>query len=52
MKTLLSKFSFFSILALTSFLFLSFTQGIVWLDKNHKKSTKEEGVFYRPIPEK
>ena len=52
MKALLFKISFFSLFVLISFLFLSFTQGIVWLDKNHKKSTKEEGVFYRPIPEK
>ena len=52
MKTLLSKFSFFSILALTSFLFLSFTQGVVWLDENHNQVTQENGVFYRPIPEK
>ena len=52
MKTLLSEFSSFSILALVLFLFFSFTQSVVWLDENHKKSTKEEGVFYRPIPEK
>jgi len=52
MKTLLSKFSFFSILALVLFLFLSFTQSVVWLDENHNQVTQENGVFYRPIPEK
>ena len=52
MKTLLSKFSFFSILTLVSFLFISFTQGVVWLDENHNQVTQENGIFYRPIPEK
>lgn len=30
----------------------SFAQGTVWLDENHKASTKEDGAFYRPIPAK
>lgn len=52
MKTLLYKRSFLSILLLLAFFICSSTQGIVWLDKNHTETTKENGVFYRPIPEK
>jgi len=52
MKTLLSKFSILSTLVLISFLFLSFSQGVVWLDENHNQVTQENGKFYRPIPEK
>jgi antitoxin component YwqK of YwqJK toxin-antitoxin module len=52
MKTLLSKFSVLSTLVLISFLFLSFSQGVVWLDENHNQVTQENGKFYRPFPEK
>ena len=52
MKTLLSKFSILSTLVLISFLFLSFSQGVVWLDENHNQVTQENGKFYRPFPEK
>ena len=52
MKTLLSKFSVLSTLVLISFLFLSFSQGVVWLDENHNQVTQDNGKFYRPFPEK
>ena len=52
MKTLLSKFSVLSTLVLISFLFLSFCQGVVWLDENHNQVTQDNGKFYRPFPEK
>ena len=52
MKTLLSKFSILSTLVLISFLFLSFSQGVVWLDENHNQVTQDNGKFYRPFPEK
>ena len=52
MKTLLSEFSVLSTLVLISFLFLSFSQGVVWLDENHNQVTQDNGKFYRPFPEK
>ena len=52
MKTLLSNFSVLSTLVLISFLFLSFSQGVVWLDENHNQVTQDNGKFYRPFPEK
>ena len=52
MKSLLSKFSVLSTLVLISFLFLSFSQGVVWLDENHNQVTQDNGKFYRPFPEK
>lgn len=35
-----------------SFLLLSFTQGTVWMDKSHHKTSEKEGVYYRPVPQK
>jgi len=29
-----------------------FAQKKVWLDRNHKKTSQEKGVYYRPAPEK
>ena len=52
MKIFFSRISVFTRLTLVSFLFLSFTQVIVWLDKNHDQVSEENGIFYRPIPNK
>jgi len=52
MKIFLSKISVFTLFALISFLFLSFTQVVVWLDENHDEVNEANGIFYRPIPNK
>jgi len=52
MNKLLSKISFLSTLLVVAFFLLSFTQGTIWLDENHNKTSEENGAFYRPIPQK
>ena len=51
MNKSLHKLSFFALLMI-SFLLLSFTQGTVWMDKSHHKTSEKEGVYYRPVPQK
>ena len=52
MKIFLSRISVFTLFILLSFLFLSFTQVVVWFDENHDEVNEANGIFYRPIPNK
>ncbi len=52
MKTLRAKISLFSTLFLLMFFGNSLAQNVVWLDDNHQQTTEENGIFYRPLPEK
>lgn len=49
---LLSFFLFFSFLFQGLVIDSARAQSKVWLDKNHKETTEEKGVYYRPKPQK
>lgn len=51
MNKSLHKVSLF-ITLIISFLLFSFTQGTVWMDKSHHKTSEKKGVYYRPVPQK
>lgn len=51
MNKSLHKVSFFVVL-MAIFLLYSFTQGTVWMDENHHKTSEKNGVYYRPAPQK